>query len=301
MLRKPEEDFFTKNAFAIQLRMRPNHEVVRKGFALFDNDGDGRVYHEDCVREIVHIYRQRNWLADNLRDIENITSMINVVLIFALGCFLLFVWMIGYGLDLLTMVIPLSSVILGFAFFFGSTGQRMLEGTVLVLGVRPYNVGDRIKIMDIAYQMPAIVKSIGVFSTQVETIKGEMIYIPNQLILRNGIVNYRRTKKVGVWFSMQISIETPPSALDELRTRCEGFVAGNKNLWDPSVYIVAEDIIDTNKVVLGCYFTCLCSWQDWVVWGPAKDELLTFIRNALKDLHVDYILPKQPIKVEKIE
>jgi hypothetical protein len=99
---KPEEHFFTRDAFAIQLRMRPSHEIVRKGFALFDNDGDGRVYHDDCVRVIVHIYRQRNWLADNLRDIENVTSMINVVLIFVLGCLLLFVWMIGYGLDLLT-------------------------------------------------------------------------------------------------------------------------------------------------------------------------------------------------------
>jgi hypothetical protein len=84
--------------------------------------------------------------------------------------------------------------------------------------------------VDIAYQIPAIVKSIGVFSTQVETIKGEMIYIPNQLILRNGIVNYRRTKKVGIWFNMQISIETPSTVLDELRSRCELFIAENKSV-----------------------------------------------------------------------
>eukprot|EP01028_Stygiella_incarcerata_P009177 TRINITY_DN428_c0_g2_i6.p1 TRINITY_DN428_c0_g2~~TRINITY_DN428_c0_g2_i6.p1 ORF type:complete len:391 (+),score=73.11 TRINITY_DN428_c0_g2_i6:45-1175(+) len=291
-------DYFTKSSFATQLCMRRNHEIVKKGFEIFDGDGDGRVYLEDCIQEVVKIYKERNWLGNNLRDLENVTSMINIVLVIMMICILIFVWMIGYGFELLTMVIPMSSVILGFAFFFGSTGQRMLEGAILILGIRPYNVGDKIRIMDIAYQMTGVVKSIGMFSTYVETTKGEAIYIPNQLILSKGLFNFKRTKKVGIWFHMQISIDTPPEKIEDLRHRCKRFIDENKQIWDSSFLIMAEDIIDTNKVVLGCYFSCLSPWQDWVVWGPSKNVLLTFIISSLKELHIEYTLPTQHVRIE---
>eukprot|EP01028_Stygiella_incarcerata_P009178 TRINITY_DN428_c0_g2_i7.p1 TRINITY_DN428_c0_g2~~TRINITY_DN428_c0_g2_i7.p1 ORF type:complete len:126 (+),score=15.97 TRINITY_DN428_c0_g2_i7:25-402(+) len=92
-------------------------------------------------------------------------------------------------------------------------------------------------LVDIAYQMTGVVKSIGMFSTYVETTKGEAIYIPNQLILSKGLFNFKRTKKVGIWFHMQISIDTPPEKIEDLRHRCKRFIDENKQVRIPLTLI----------------------------------------------------------------
>ncbi len=76
-----------------------------------------------------------------------------------------------------------SAVVLGFA--FKNVGENLISGVMLIIS-RPFNTGDFISVSDITGN----VVSMNLKTTDVRTIDGKMIYIPNSLIVNNPLTNY---------------------------------------------------------------------------------------------------------------
>ncbi len=76
-----------------------------------------------------------------------------------------------------------SAVVLGFA--FKNVGENLVSGVMLIVS-RPFNTGDFISVSDITGN----IVSMNLKTTDVRTIDGKMIYIPNSLIINNPLTNY---------------------------------------------------------------------------------------------------------------
>jgi small-conductance mechanosensitive channel len=96
---------------------------------------------------------------------------------------IIFPYLPGAGSDAFQGV----SVFIGLLLSLGSAGaiSNIISGIILTY-MRPFKIGDRVKINDIAGD----VISRNLLNTKVKTLKNEEITIPNAILLSGGIVNY---------------------------------------------------------------------------------------------------------------
>ena len=110
------------------------------------------------------------------------------ILVFALALVIVFPYLPGAGSPAFQGV----SVFLGILFSFGSSSAvgNMVAGIVLTY-MRPFHVGDRVKIADTVGDV--LEKTI--LATRIRTIKNVEITIPNSMVLSNHIINYSAGSK----------------------------------------------------------------------------------------------------------
>jgi small-conductance mechanosensitive channel len=92
-----------------------------------------------------------------------------------------------------------SAVVLGFA--FKNVGENLISGVMLVLN-RPFNTGDFISVGDIT----GTIVSMDLKTTDVRTIDGKMIYIPNTMIVNSPLTNYTIEGKRRFEFEVELDV-----------------------------------------------------------------------------------------------
>ena len=139
--------------------------------------------------------------------------------------------LLHYGLIVLVVIttlgvfgVPTTS----FAALIGAAGLAIglsLQGTlghvasgVMLLGVRPLDVGDYVEVAGVA----GTVKKIGLFTSELATVDNKMVIIPNGKIFDDVIVNYAGydTRRVDLVFGVSYSDDLDKVAsliLDEVR------------------------------------------------------------------------------------
>jgi small-conductance mechanosensitive channel len=133
------------------------------------------------------------------------------------------------------------SVFLGVLISLGSSSviSNIMAGLVITY-MRPYKVGDRIKIDDIMGEV--VEKSLMI--TRINTIKNEDVTIPNSKVLTGYSVNYSTpTEKEGLIIHTTVTIgyDAPWRAVHELLTRAAEITAGVSALPKPFVLETSLD------------------------------------------------------------
>ncbi|KXZ50164.1 hypothetical protein GPECTOR_17g800 [Gonium pectorale] len=115
------EDFFNTAERARATRRRQAEAAAKKAFAIFDADGDGEVSRQEVREAVVNIYKERRNMARSLRDTETIVQSlefgIGVVIHFIFAAVYLLIW----GVDLLTGFSTFSATVLALTFVFGNS------------------------------------------------------------------------------------------------------------------------------------------------------------------------------------
>jgi small conductance mechanosensitive channel len=101
-----------------------------------------------------------------------------------------------WALDLLHLDKAVTSVLAGvgvlglaLGFAFQDIAANFMSGFIMAL-YRPFNVGDLVEVADHKCK----VQRIELRSTEVETLDGLSIVVPNKVIFQNSIINYTRTR-----------------------------------------------------------------------------------------------------------
>ncbi|MBX7042913.1 MAG: mechanosensitive ion channel family protein [Ignavibacteria bacterium] len=90
-----------------------------------------------------------------------------------------------------------SAVILGFA--FKNVGENLISGVMLILN-RPFVTGDFIEVAGIT----GTVVTMNLKSTDIRTVDGKMVYIPNTMVINNPLVNYTAEGKRRFDFEVEV-------------------------------------------------------------------------------------------------
>lgn len=123
-------------------------------------------------------------------------------------------WTVGITVILDNMGFQISSLLAGLGIMgvaVGLAGQTILAdffGYLVILMDRPFNIGDYISLNN---GNAGTVESIGLKTTRLRAITGEVLVCPNGDITKQNIINsrlmYRRTRK----FTFGVAYETPPA------------------------------------------------------------------------------------------
>lgn len=147
--------------------------------------------------------------------------------------------MAGLG-DVGTTFILVISMIVGLVVSFAATGSigNLLSGLVLLF-MKPFEVGDRIKVGE---DILGDVSYVGIMFTRIRDLDSELLEIPNNNILATTIINYTRAAKEGgfaVVIDLTLGYEINPKRVRTLLKRASSSTKGV--LKDPSPKVVVQE------------------------------------------------------------
>jgi small-conductance mechanosensitive channel/nucleotide-binding universal stress UspA family protein len=146
-----------------------------------------------ATRLILFIFRV-NYLIPSRMDIHAANAMENIFLILSI---LIIIGLILSFFRIDIIVIFGSLTFIGFAIAFGMQDSvaNIMAGFMLA-GDKPFVIGDRVRVGDVGRETWGDVIKIGLNTTRIRTVEGELVVIPNHLIAKNEIWNYTRESPV---------------------------------------------------------------------------------------------------------
>ena len=180
--------------------------------------------------------------------------------------------------------------ILGFTIGFALQNimQNFVSGIILLVQ-QPFKVGH---VVGIAGYDGTVLK-IGLRTTEMKTLDGRIVFLPNGDVLAQPIVNYTRADLRRVELPIGVAYDSDTEVirtiiLDELKN-VKGYVQTPEPL-------VVFHTFGASSIDLTVYF-----WDDTSVTSPpaAKDEALTRIHQAFKKSNIEIPYPVQVVRTQE--
>ena len=159
---------------------------------------------------------------------------------------------------------------------------------IILLIQKPFREGDMITVAD----FDGTVLSIDLRTTEIKTLDGRIVILPNADVLSHAIVNYTRADRRRVDLPISVGYSSNPEQVRgiilELVQAMPGFVS------DPAPQVVFNTL---NDIAMGLtvYF-----WIDTKATNPliAKDVVITKIREAFEKQNVRTPHPMQSVQIQ---
>ena len=185
--------------------------------------------------------------------------------------------------------IPLTSIITIFASAGVAISLAMqgalgnLVGGLTLLILKPIKVGEYVKIGEFR----GIVKNIGAFYTEINTMDNSLISLPNSNLTNTAIINYSREGTSRIEASFTVSYH---SDIDKVREVLLDMARkGEKVLEDPSPWVLITKCMESGIVVL------VRAWAKAEDWGNVYYYLLENGKKALDAAGIE--IPYQQMDV----
>ena len=135
------------------------------------------------------------------------------------------------------------SMIIGFVISFAATGSigNLLSGLVL-MSIKPFDIGDRVLV---GTDIVGDVQNSGMMFTTIRDLEGEIIEVPNNIVLATSIVNYSRSAREGgftVVIDVSLGYDINPKKARELMK--ESALSAHGVLKDPSPFVLITRFLD---------------------------------------------------------
>jgi small-conductance mechanosensitive channel len=112
------------------------------------------------------------------------------------------------------------------------TIRNALSGIALMMS-DPFDEGDRVKILD---NLVCDIKSIGLALTQVETLRGEAISVPNSELIGKRTVNFSRSETYAMAVEAKVAFDIPHSKVESLLLKAADKTDGIVDKPEPEVF-----------------------------------------------------------------
>ncbi|CAJ1961477.1 unnamed protein product [Cylindrotheca closterium] len=198
------------------------------------------------------------------------------------------------------LLVSTSTLLVTFAFAVGPSAENAIEGIILIVGRRPYDIGDRIIISDSpGGPAPGVdeswfVEDITLFSTTLRFgNSNEVATVSNGSIAQARITNCAKSSKATVQLSLRFHIKFHEgSNLLDFREALDTYVLNNPNRWDSISFFRCEAIdTDDDFVVYRLETQSTQSWQPAPRVLEHRAQLHRFILDLAIKMEVQYEAP----------
>lgn len=228
-------------------------------------------------------------------------KLINIVFYFFVLCAFLSV----LGIDPFALFAAITGVIVGFAFMIGGAASKWLEGVLMVLIRRPYDIGDRIAIQG-ATDAPSnngapgwIVRDVGLYHTTVVLgASQEYCTFSNGSLAACRIINATRSPRGVINFKLRFGISTDRDLIYELRDKVEAFVKERPREWFSFLAFRMTDLAVESGYVE--YIVVLQHREPWNQIGAiytSAAAVHSYAFDLSKEMKMTYVSPKMPVEL----
>ncbi|ELP87887.1 hypothetical protein EIN_274740 [Entamoeba invadens IP1] len=278
--------------------------VTKRGFyekeslsamnALFKRD---EIKVSDCVDAFSEISTTKELLKRKVCDEENIAAVISRISNIFAVLISLVVLCLAFGLPLVDNLMPVCTFFLGFSFIFGDYLRRMWESLVLVLFLRPFDIGDRISV---GSDDVVIVDAINVLNTITHEPNGKQVFIPNDYIYKNVVKQHKRAPFYTVELYIDINLDTDLGKVDNVKKALEEFVKINTEFeWSQCPFFDLYDLKPNNKAQVIVWIEIYdISYNDPTKFIEARKLIIMEIMREMLKNNIEFSINEQPLDVK---
>lgn len=251
-------------------------------FAVLDQDGNGDLTLDEMSAAVTQICHERKSIFKSLKDVDCAVKKLHHILVFVvlLICVIIFVGMLSPSVG--AVLATLGTTLLAFSFVFSTTCQEVLSSCVFLFVKHPIDVGDRVDIADVAYNVTSL--SL-LYSTFTRTDNGKLCQAPNSLLNTLWIGNLSRS---GLQSDPQTLIlglpETSTEDIDELHRRVDEFALDNPKDYKPKPWFQVSGFTDLDRISVTINITHRSNFADIPLWGYRRTKFLKFIAQCVQEI-----------------
>ncbi len=160
----------------------------------------------------------------NARVVDQFKTATRLVTLFVVGVAALFL-VLNLVLDstrLLVFAVGFIALVIVGALAIMDTLQEAIAGVNLMMA-DPFDVGDRVKIGD---DLVCDVVAFGLTMTQVRTLKGELVNLPNSRLRHEPVMNFNRSAAYAIFVDVAVDIAVPHDRVREVLLEAAKRTAG---------------------------------------------------------------------------
>merc|ERR1712072_815885 len=165
----------------------------------------------------------------------------------------------------------------------------------MILGTRPFDVGDRIVVWGVANNGPLLVHRIDIMtSTFVQALTNKPLRMPNSKLATAEIGNHSRRRNAQFAVDVTLPLNIKAELLAALQNQATRWIKQRPLDWKPELNMRIGDVQPAPDQCMKITFwaTHRSGWNDTGIFAA-----LSSFRNALKNiidaLHIQYMLPPQ--------
>ena len=144
-----------------------------------------------------------------------------------------------------------------------------------------------------------VVSELNVFSTQFFRWDGTSFFVPNTLLSQTSICNIRRSGPKLENNIIQISADTNPQKLVELKKRLQRFVKKFPTYYTDYILVNYEKIDDSTKLHIKVLMQYKTNIQNYEHYLTLKSNFICYLNKEIINLGIKYDLPVQKISLEE--
>ncbi|KAG0436580.1 Mechanosensitive ion channel protein 10 [Dictyocoela muelleri] len=170
--------------------------------------------------------------------------------------------------------------------------RKFGDSFIFILLGNPYNCGDRIVYDD----DNMLVREINILSTVCEKWNGQVLIIPNHLIRKSTILNWRRSKSQTIILDLVISSNTSEDTFRRLSDELTDYCKIKPHFISLKLHV--DSIADCNKFVLKLYICHKFNFQNGFCRWFRHTSFIKDLFRILKKYKIKYYPLELPIFVE---
>ncbi|KAI9204583.1 Mechanosensitive ion channel-domain-containing protein [Polychytrium aggregatum] len=239
---------------------------------------------------VIQIYRERRVLFNSLRDLSQSVGALNRILL--VFCFIVtsVIALAIFGISL-SGIVPYAGLLGSLSFIFGPSANITFQGALFTFVMHTFDVGDLVCIDGTTYK----VLKVKLLMTKFINMDGQLLYIPNSILIGKPIINYRRSPDQWEGITFQVDFNTSETQLRELARRIEEFTKSKPREWMPGCSVSVISINDMTGMTVCLGMTHKGNWQDCGRRWTRRTEIYFEVQRTLQDMKIKYTLPARPI------
>ncbi|KAL7721452.1 Small-conductance mechanosensitive ion channel [Entamoeba marina] len=219
-----------------------------------------------CIKLLKRVSQDRMNLNKKVRDKRNLSRVVSVIIHIFSACITFLICLVIFCL-------------------------------ILLLFIKPFDVGDRVEISG----YPAVIISeINLLTTVSHTPYGKQYVIPNSVIYKSVVIQYKRTHFYAIEIILEVDFMTNFEDIYEIEKELKLFLQTNKDYeWDEQLLFCIHGISKTQKIRIEIWVevrnVCHSRPAQCLI---AQQYILNIVIKKCKELNITYSLPSQQLTLK---
>lgn len=225
-------------------------KAAQGAFAMLDLNANGRVSLPECAAAVMSVFKEREYLANSLRDTKMIVKKLGFMIGIGIHTVFFFIYLLILGINAWQVFVSMVPLLGAISFAVGSTVKQTVDASVFLFVTHPYDVGDIIVFNDAWHRVEEITLPATVLLRTADSAK---IWYPNSLLVNMPIQNMTMSPPLAELTTFVVDADTPATAAEELRTAVLKYTAERPNDFTNKVttwFDLARDQTRPNKLAI---------------------------------------------------
>jgi len=280
---------------------------VRDLMRMFRPNRLGEITKLDFVKSVDSVYKDLRLTLANINNSSQIDRAYQRIINTIFYTAVTFIVLAIYGLDVNAIFILLSSIIVSFAFMIGSAASKYLEGILLILVRKPYDIGDRVCFLDANADVddfgpPSggwVVENVDLYTTTVRLgTTREYSTFANGSLASSRILNLKRSDKPNVYMYLKFTTNVTQEQLDSFRSEMTEYIRDRPREWIKLVSFrcsrVETELQYLEYVLIVQHRE---AWQSFSTIQVSKGDVYIHALHLQRKLRMNYTAPKLPVEL----